>query len=52
MRKQMIILCPGGHPDVVVNDGRIYLFYFTHPGRTRTTPRNPVQWRTRERLSS
>jgi beta-xylosidase len=23
----------GGHPDVVVNDGRAYLFYFTHPGR-------------------
>ena len=24
----------GGHPDVVVNDDRAYLFYFTHPGRT------------------
>jgi beta-xylosidase len=24
----------GGHPDVVVNDGKAYLFYFTHPGRT------------------
>ncbi len=24
----------GGHPDVVVNNGRAYLFYFTHPGRT------------------
>lgn len=23
----------GGHPDVVVNDGKAYLFYFTHPGR-------------------
>jgi hypothetical protein len=23
----------GGHPDVVVNDDRAYLFYFTHPGR-------------------
>ncbi|MDP8245158.1 MAG: hypothetical protein P9L94_13825 [Candidatus Hinthialibacter antarcticus] len=23
----------GGHPDVVVNDGRAFLFYFTHPGR-------------------
>jgi hypothetical protein len=23
----------GGHPDVVVSDGRAYLFYFTHPGR-------------------
>jgi beta-xylosidase len=24
----------GGHCDVVVNDDRAYLFYFTHPGRT------------------
>lgn len=24
----------GGHPDVVVNDDRAYIFYFTHPGRT------------------
>jgi len=23
----------GGHPDVVVNGDRAYLFYFTHPGR-------------------
>jgi hypothetical protein len=23
----------GGHPDVVVNHGRAFLFYFTHPGR-------------------
>lgn len=23
----------GGHPDVVVSDGRAFLFYFTHPGR-------------------
>ena len=23
----------GGHPDVVVNEGRAFLFYFTHPGR-------------------
>jgi beta-xylosidase len=23
----------GKHPDVVVNDGRAYLFYFTHPGQ-------------------
>jgi hypothetical protein len=26
----------GGHPGVVVNDGRAYLFYFTHPGRAGT----------------
>ncbi|SHH32105.1 family 43 glycosylhydrolase [Wenyingzhuangia marina] len=24
----------GGHPDVIVNDGSAYVFYFTHPGRT------------------
>ncbi len=24
----------GGHPDVVVNGDRAYLFYFTHPGRS------------------
>jgi sucrose-6-phosphate hydrolase SacC (GH32 family) len=23
----------GGHPDVVVSNGRAYIFYFTHPGR-------------------
>jgi hypothetical protein len=27
----------GGHPDVVVNSGRAYLFYFTHPGRIGAT---------------
>ncbi len=24
----------GGHADVIVNNGRAYIFYFTHPGRT------------------
>ncbi|TDO99221.1 family 43 glycosylhydrolase [Flavobacterium sp. 245] len=24
----------GGHPDVIVNEGKAYIFYFTHPGRT------------------
>ncbi|ADY54257.1 Glycosyl hydrolase family 32 domain protein [Pseudopedobacter saltans DSM 12145] len=24
----------GGHPDVVINDGKAYIFYFTHPGKT------------------
>jgi sucrose-6-phosphate hydrolase SacC (GH32 family) len=24
----------GGHADIVVNNGRAYIFYFTHPGRT------------------
>ncbi|WP_375436516.1 glycosyl hydrolase [uncultured Hymenobacter sp.] len=27
----------GGHPDVVVQGDRAYLFYFTHPGRTEGT---------------
>jgi beta-xylosidase len=25
----------GGHCDVVVNDGKAYVYYFTHPGRTK-----------------
>lgn len=28
----------GGHADVVVNNGRAYIFYFTHPGRTKHHP--------------
>ncbi len=28
----------GGHCDVVVNNGRAYVFYFTHPGRTLLNP--------------
>jgi hypothetical protein len=28
----------GGHCDVVVNDGKAWVFYFTHPGRTKTDP--------------
>jgi sucrose-6-phosphate hydrolase SacC (GH32 family) len=24
----------GGHPDIVVNGGKAYIFYFTHPGRS------------------
>ena len=28
----------GQHPDVVVNNGRAYLFYFTHPGRVDSIP--------------
>ena len=24
----------GGHPDIVVSGERVFLFYFTHPGRT------------------
>lgn len=25
----------GGHPDIVINGDRAFIFYFTHPGRTR-----------------
>lgn len=28
----------GGHCDVVVNNGRAYIFYFTHPGRAAEKP--------------
>lgn len=28
----------GGHCDVVVNNGKAYLFYFTHPGRRKDKP--------------
>jgi predicted GH43/DUF377 family glycosyl hydrolase len=28
----------GGHCDVVVNDNKAYLFYFTHPGRRKDKP--------------
>jgi hypothetical protein len=28
----------GGHCDVVVNDGKAYVFYFTHPGRRKDNP--------------
>jgi hypothetical protein len=28
----------GGHCDVVVNDGRAYVYYFTHPGRSKGNP--------------
>lgn len=28
----------GGHCDVVVQDGRAYVFYFTHPGRSMLNP--------------
>lgn len=28
----------GGHCDVVVNDDKAYIFYFTHPGRTALNP--------------
>lgn len=28
----------GGHADVIVNGDRAYLFYFTHPGRSKANP--------------
>ncbi len=28
----------GGHCDVVVNNGQAYIYYFTHPGRTKENP--------------
>lgn len=28
----------GGHCDVVVNGNKAYVFYFTHPGRTKASP--------------
>jgi hypothetical protein len=31
----------GGHADVVVNNGRAFLFYFTHPGRRKDKPAKP-----------
>ena len=31
----------GGHCDVLVNDNKIYVFYFTHPGRTKVNPAAP-----------
>jgi beta-xylosidase len=31
----------GGHCDVVVNDGKAWVFYFTHPGRAKTNPAPP-----------
>jgi beta-xylosidase len=31
----------GGHADVVVNDDKVYLFYFTHPGRSKDHPAKP-----------
>jgi hypothetical protein len=28
----------GGHCDVIVNDGKAYVYYFTHPGRRKDKP--------------
>jgi sucrose-6-phosphate hydrolase SacC (GH32 family) len=31
----------GGHCDVVVNNDRAYIYYFTHPGRSKANPSPP-----------
>ncbi|MEO6230604.1 MAG: family 43 glycosylhydrolase [Ferruginibacter sp.] len=31
----------GGHCDVVVNNNRLFLYYFTHPGRSKANPAKP-----------
>ena len=31
----------GGHCDVLVSNGNAYVFYFTHPGRTKVNPAPP-----------
>jgi beta-xylosidase len=37
----------GGHCDVVVNNGRAYIFYFTHPGRNKAhpAPAQSAEWK-------
>lgn len=32
----------GGHPDVVVSGNRAFLFYFTHPGRQSSAPKDDL----------
>ncbi len=31
----------GGHSDVLLNNNKAYVFYFTHPGRTKNNPAPP-----------
>jgi xylan 1,4-beta-xylosidase len=33
----------GGHPDIVVNGDRAFLFYFTHPSRRDGAPKTPYE---------
>ena len=40
----------GGHPDVVVSGDRAFLFYFTHPGRQNTDPKDDVYERRRSSI--
>jgi len=35
----------GGHPDVVVDGDRAFIFYFTHPGRRPEAPQNKYEQR-------
>jgi hypothetical protein len=36
----------GGHCDVIVNNGKAYVFYFTHPGRNKSNPApvKSIEW--------
>lgn len=40
----------GGHPDVVVEGERAYLFYFTHPGRRAEIPESEVYQKRRSSI--
>jgi sucrose-6-phosphate hydrolase SacC (GH32 family) len=40
----------GHHPDVVVNNGRAYLFYFTHPGQVDTIPKDNLYQKRRSSI--
>lgn len=31
----------GNHCDIIVSDNKAYIFYFTHPGRTKVNPAKP-----------
>ncbi|HVG43053.1 MAG TPA: hypothetical protein VM888_15680 [Chitinophagaceae bacterium] len=40
----------GGHADVVVQNDKAYIFYFTHPGRAKTKPAPPQSVEARRSL--
>lgn len=40
----------GGHPDILVQGDKAYLFYFTHPGRTKDNPADPKSYDDRRTL--
>ncbi|MBC7904399.1 MAG: glycosyl hydrolase [Gemmatimonadaceae bacterium] len=37
----------GGHADILVNNGKAYVYYFTHPGRVGTEKKWPDNYETR-----